>query len=287
MFKKTGHVYNTKVPYSKPRWPEEVYKHVKAYVSEHPCFYLEELQRSLHDAFPNLQNTSIPTLCRALRHDLGFTRKRIEKAAREAVPQELEDFKYRLRPFYNFPEQLVFVDETSKDGRDAHRHYGWSHIGTPSIVSLPFSRGKRISALAAFNSKGFFAWKHTAGTFTRKIFHDAFVEKVLPHLNPWPMPNSIVILDNARIHMYHELEQAIESRGAILLFLPPYSPHLNPIETGFSLVKRFIQREGNLAFHHCPEPVLDLAFGLSAAEEGLAVNIVQHSGYDQQVLNFR
>ena len=50
--------------------------------------------------------------------------------------------------------------------------------------------------------KGFLAWDFTEGTFNRERFHSVMIEKILPHLNPWPLPNSLVILDNARIHMF-------------------------------------------------------------------------------------
>jgi len=88
---------------------------------------------------------------------------------------------------------------------------------------------------------GFVAWTDTPNTFTRQTFHLAFVEIILPHLNAWPGRNSIVIIDNAQIHMYKQLEEAIQSRGAILCHLPPYSPWLNSIETGFGSVKKWIQ----------------------------------------------
>lgn len=280
-------MYEGKKRLVRPVWSTEVQNSVKTFVVEHPCFYLEEVQSFIQETHPELPNTSIPTICRALRHVLKLSRKRIEKRAREAVPRELEDFKFGLRPFYNFPEQLVFVDETSKDGRDAIRRYGWAPVGAPAVVSLPFARGKRVSALAAFNSHGFFAWSFTPDTFTRIAFHNAFVDTVLPHLNPYPMPNSIVIIDNARIHMYKEFQDAIESRGALLFFLPPYSPHLNPIETGFSLVKRYIQKNGFLAFHHLPEPVLDLAFRQCSSKEELAINLFAHSGYGRHFLQFK
>jgi transposase len=173
----------------------------------------------------------------------------------------------------------VFLDETSKDGRSALRKYAWSSRGTPAIVELPFSRGKRVSALAAFNSKGFLAWEFTTDTFTRHSFHEAIVSKVLPCLNRWPLPNSIVIIDNARIHMYKEFQDAIESRGAILFFLPPYSPQLNPIEVGFALVKKWVQKHANLAFHHAPEEVLDTAFRSCASKDSVALNLFSSCGY--------
>lgn len=152
------------------------------------------------------------------------------------------------------------MDETSKDARESIRPWAWSEKGTPAIVSLTFARGKRVSVLAAFNYKGFLAWTHTPDTFTRQTFHTAFVETVLPHLNPWPGRNSIVIIDNAQIHMYRQLEEAIQTRGATLCHLPPYSPWLNPIETGFGFAKKWIQRKANLVYHTQPHLSLDLAF---------------------------
>lgn len=269
------------IRFTKSRYPAEVNEFIRTYTAEHPCFLLEELQDALRTEYPELSNTSVPTICRALRHDLKLTRKKIQKRAREAIPQELVDFESRLKPFYRFPEQLVFIDETSKDGRSALRRYAWSARGTPAIVQLPFSRGIRVSALAAFSSKGFLAWEFTRGTFTRLSFHHAFVNKILPHLNSWPLSNSIVIIDNARIHMYKEFQDAIETRGAMLFFLPPYSPQLNPIEVGFSLIKRWIEKNGNLAFHYTSEEVLDLAFRSCASKGPIGMNLFSHCGYER------
>ncbi|KAI8595014.1 hypothetical protein EDD21DRAFT_313924, partial [Dissophora ornata] len=76
-----------------------------------------------------------------------------------------------------------------------------------------FSRGKRVSALAAFNHKGFLACGYTSDTFTCHTFHNKFVKHILPHLNPWPFPNSIDIIGNVRIYMYQEFVDAVASKG--------------------------------------------------------------------------
>ena len=131
---------------------------------------------------------------------------------------------------------MVFLDETSKDGRHAYRRYAWSKINTKAVVKLPFSRGKRRSILALLDHKGFVSWKTTEGTFTRTSFHAAILEIVIPKLNPWPLPRSILVMDNAKIHMYQELEMVVHQPGARLLFLPPYTPELNPIEICFGLL---------------------------------------------------
>jgi transposase len=66
------------------------------------------------------------------------------------------------------------------------------------------------------------------GTFTRLDFQNVFKEKILPFLNRWPLSRSVVVLDNAKIHIYKELHDLVHATGALSFFLPPYSPDLNP-----------------------------------------------------------
>lgn len=259
LFETTGQVVNDVPRQRSARWPQEVFDFVESFVQENPCFYMQELQDELTAAFPDLSNVSLSTICRALRHDLKLSRKALEKRARESIPAQLLEFYRKLAPLYSYPEQLIFIDETSKDGRDCLRRHGWSRINQPAVVHQPFQRGCRVSALAAFDTSGFFAWKSTEGTFTRQKFHDVFVQEICPLLQPWPMPRSIVILDNAKIHMYLELQQAIQRSGSVLIFLPPYSPQLNPIEQGFALLKKWLQKHADLTFRVCPEAVLRIA----------------------------
>lgn len=147
-------------------------------------------------------------------------------------------------------------------------------------MKLPWSRGKRVSVLAALNVKGFMAWESTCGTFTRRKFHEAFCKNIIPKLNPWPLPNSIVIMDNAKIHMYQKLEEAIHQTGARLLFLPPYAPQLNPIEVCFGQLKQWIQSKANLVFPLYPELVLEIAMReCTRASENDAIGEYAHCGY--------
>ncbi|KAE8964789.1 hypothetical protein PR003_g14178 [Phytophthora rubi] len=61
------------------------------------------------------QHLSDSVICRALRFDLRLTRNVLTKRASESLPQERREYARRLPPFYSGPNQLVFVDETSKD----------------------------------------------------------------------------------------------------------------------------------------------------------------------------
>ena len=116
-FESNGDTSCPKATRKTARWSPEVLAFVESYVKEHPCFYIEELQERLIKQFPLQRNVSTSTICRALRFDLGLTRKVLTKCARERAPQEIKDFVFRLKPFYFGQEQLVFMDETSKDGR--------------------------------------------------------------------------------------------------------------------------------------------------------------------------
>lgn len=244
---------------TRSRWPPHVLTSVQRYVTDHPTFYIEELQTYIQSSYPDIKNCFISTICRALNFDLKLSRKVLTKAARECVPAEVQYFKEKLIPIYSYPEQMLFLDETSKDGRDAYRRYAWSLRNTKAVARLPLSRGKRLSILAALDVHGFVAWETTEGTFTREAFHNAFLKRVVPLLNPWPLPHSIVVLDNAKIHLYDELQDAVHQCGARLIFLPPYSPQLNPIEICFGLLKRWIQKNANLVFPLYPEKVLEIA----------------------------
>lgn len=266
------------------RWPVEVVAAVERYTKEHPTFYLEELKVFLERNFPNVRNVSVATICRALNFDLKLSRKVLTKAAREAVPAEIRNYEAKLRSIYHYPGQLVFIDETSKDGRHAYRRYARSKRGTKAVVKLPFARGKRVSILAALNIDGFMSWATTRGTFSRQNFHNAFAATVVPKLNPWPLPNSIVIMDNAKIHMYKELEDVIHQCGARLLFLPPYSPQLNPIEVCFGRLKRWIQKNANLVFPLYPEEVLKVGMKMCTRTTNGTIGEYSYCGYDTHCL---
>ena len=139
-----------------------------------------------------------------------------------------------------------------------------------------------MSVMAALNVNGFMAWESTRGTFTRRKFHEAFAKHVLPKLNPWPLPNSIVVMDNAKIHMHQKLENMIHQTGAKLLFLPPYAPQLNPIEVCFGRLKGWIQRNANLIFPLYPELVLDLAMRqYTKASENQTLGEYTHCGHER------
>ena len=81
-------------------------------------------------------------------------------------------------------------------------------------------------------------------------------------MNPYPGKNSVLIMDNARIHHNEDLVKSIEESGCRILYLPPYSPDLNPIETAFSALKSWLRRYRDIV-NNCDDPIYILFVALS------------------------
>jgi transposase len=65
-------------------------------------------------------------------------------------------------------------------------------------------------------------------------------------MNRFPEPNSVLVLGNAQIHHNGRIASIVEAKGALIQYLPPYSPDLNPIEKGFSVYKSNLRRYEDL-----------------------------------------
>ena len=77
---------------------------------------------------------------------------------------------------------------------------------------------------------------------TAHILFQYFIGSLLPEMNAFPAPRSVLILDNAAIHHYEPFQCIAEFVGVRLVYLPPYSPHLNMIELFFNAVKRCLEK---------------------------------------------
>ncbi|DAZ92891.1 TPA: LOW QUALITY PROTEIN: hypothetical protein N0F65_011725 [Lagenidium giganteum] len=100
---------------------------------------------------------------------------------------------------------------------------GWLRRPSSSVAreAVPIERRAFAAKMDSFYSYleqlMFLVAGRRRGTFTRLSFHAAFLRHVVPKLNPWPFPRSIVVLDNARIHVYPELEHTTQQCGDVLL----------------------------------------------------------------------
>ena len=97
-------------------------------------------------------------------------------------------------------------------------------------------------------------------------------------MNPYLGDNSIIIMNNARIHHDNELIALIEGLGCRVIFLPPYSPDYNPIETAFSIIKSWIKRNCDF-MEACDDSIYALLIACSQITPQMAQSFFKSSIY--------
>ena len=151
--------------------------------------------------------------------------------------------------------RLVFVDEAGCQlGMD--RRYARAPCGARAHCIRPFYRGEQINLIGAIGLTEVRATMELEGTVNGQAF-EVFARSFLgPNLGP----GDVVIWDNLPAHKMQSVRAAIEERGAKVLFLPPYSPDLNPIELMWSKLKEIIRSfapKTARAFHRALEKALE------------------------------
>jgi transposase len=132
--------------------------------------------------------------------------------------------------------RLVFIDETGTNTKMT-RLRGRSVKGERLNSKAPFSHWGTQTFVAGLKCDGLIAPWVVDAPMNRIIF-ETYVET---QLAPALMPGDVVILDNLSSHKSQRAERLIRAQGAWLLFLPPYSPDLNPIEMAFSKLKAHLR----------------------------------------------
>jgi transposase len=116
--------------------------------------------------------------------------------------------------------------------------YGRSPTGERVYGAKPTGPGKRVSTIGALGPGGLKTALCFEGTLTGAVFLQFLDEFLVPVLKP----GQVVLLDNAKAHKVEGVRERIEGAGARVLYLPPYSPDLNPIEMAWSKVKQFLRK---------------------------------------------
>ena len=132
-------------------------------------------------------------------------------------------------------ERLVFVDEMGTN-TSLSPMYAWAPRGERASCSVPRNRGKNTTLLSSMTLEGLGPSLAVEGATDREVF-EAYVERLLA---PTLRRGQVVVMDNLTAHKGERVRELIEERGCELLYLPPYSPDLNPIEEAFSKVKRIL-----------------------------------------------
>lgn len=137
------------------------------------------------------------------------------------------------------PRRLVFVDECSTNISLATL-YARAPKGERAKGKAPRNWGKNVTLIASLSTRGVGAAMSVEGATDGAAF-ETYVEHFLA---PTLKEEQIVVMDNLQVHKSARVRELVEGAGAEVLFLPPYSPDLNPIEEAFSKVKGILRRIG-------------------------------------------
>ena len=179
----------------------------------------------------------------------------------------------RWRSWQGFmdPARFVFLDETGTATNMARR-YGRSPYGARLVAAVPQGHWKTTTFIAGLKQSGIVAPLVLDGPMTGPAFR-AYVEQFLA---PALAPGDVVVLDNLPAHKVDGVRQALAAVSASLLYLPPYSPDLNPIEQLFAKLKALLRKAAART-----KDELWLAIGrlLATVSPAECANYLNHCGY--------
>jgi transposase len=180
----------------------------------------------------------------------------------------------RIQPKIN-AQRLIFIDETWTK-TNMTRLRGRAPRGQRLIDKTPHGHWKTTTLIAALGISGLRCSTVVDGAVNGDTF-EAFVEQVLV---PELCSGDVVIMDNLSSHKRQRIRELIEDAGAYLVFLPPYSPDLNPIEMVFAKVKQLLRSMAcrtRDALWKAMQSVLD------QVTPSDALNCYKHCGYTLQM----
>lgn len=199
-----------------------------------------------------------------------------QKKSLRAAEQDRPDVaKARTQWRENQPKldagRLIFIDETWTK-TNMVRLYGWAPVGHRLVDAVPHGHWKTSTFIAGLRQDGLVAPCVFNGAINGELFL-AYVEQVLA---PTLTRGDIVVMDNLGSHKVAGVRKAIEAAGARLLYLPPYSPDLNPIEQAFAKLKALLRAKALRTVEALWNALGDIVSCFSPDE---CANFLRHAGY--------
>jgi transposase len=186
----------------------------------------------------------------------------INKKKREEFLEKIKDIP---------PDKLVFLDECGTNTAMT-RIYGRATGESRAVDSAPRDKGKNITLLSSIRLSGQAVPVIIEGSLNGPTFLEYTEDHLAPHLEA----EDVVIMDNLASHKVAGVKEAIESTGATIIYLPPYSPELNPIEEMWSKIKAYL-RKVKARVQECLEEGIRDSFAYITHQD--LVNWFTHAGY--------
>lgn len=174
--------------------------------------------------------------------DAATARAQAQKKSLKAAEQNRPDVakaRRRWRGFQGFmdPDRFVFLDETGAS-TNMVRRTGWAPKSERLVDHTPHGHWHTTTFVAGLRASGIVAPLVLTGPMNGRTFL-AYAEQFLA---PALSPGDVVVMDNLAAHKVAGVREAIAAAGASILYLPPYSPDLNPIEMAFAKLKALLRK---------------------------------------------
>jgi len=167
--------------------------------------------------------------------------------------------------------ELVFLDEFGAT-TNMTRLYARGPRGQRVVCKTPHGHWKILSSIAALTVNGILG----CGTFDGATDTETFLAYVREGLVPHLKPGQVVVMDNLPAHKSPKVDELIESVGARVMRLPPYSPDFNPIEMAISKIKSLLRKLARRTVDGLVEAIGQAIASISAED---AIGFIRHCGY--------
>lgn len=166
--------------------------------------------------------------------------------------------------------RLVFLDESGVDVAMS-RSYGWAPAGETPMIERP-ARGRRVNFIGALALDGVRALSVVEGY----VNGEGFIRYLREDLGPKLKAGDLVVMDGPRLHRVAGVAEALAEYGAAPLYLPPYSPELNPIEMAWAWIKALLRARPQRKLAALRESIQSLWLHITTT---LCQGWIKHSGY--------
>jgi transposase len=207
------------------------------------------------------------------RHRITFKKKHLQAAEQKRADLARARRRWIKEQGMLDPARLVFVDETCATTAMV-RLRGRCPRGMRLVGYAPQGHWKTITFVAGLRQDAMVAPLVVDGPMTGEIFLAYIKQSLAPTL----ARGDIVFMDNLPVHKVAGVEEAIAAAGATLVYLPSYSPDLNPLEQAFSKLKAYLRKA---AEETVPRLVRQIGRAVTAFSAQECTNFFRHAGYVQ------
>ncbi|KAJ5079107.1 integrase protein-related [Anaeramoeba ignava] len=214
---------------------------IKNEIKKQPSIYIREIQSKLNEEFS--LDISISSLYKYITNQLKYSKKKLSLRSPRKFTEENKHFHAKFKEYMKEifdlfgDNNVIFIDEVGVNLDSSYRKTGWGpkneEILSPFIAK---DEKHRINSICALSNNGFVCMDSYQDSINGVKFAQFMIEVLLPLLSE----SSAVVMDNCSIH--HSVDNLVKGYyqefNHLIIYLPPYSPELNPIEMGFGWLKR-------------------------------------------------